>query len=120
MVSPLSGPLASLIYTGMKALFLDATLSRDTFAVTSPDVSFDPAAPTTADYACKAIVEVYALKWRQDGLIKQNDRRVMILANSISVTPTVGDRVTISGTTFTLQDVETDPATAVWTCQGRM
>lgn len=120
VASPLSGSLATAIYKGMKALFIDATLTRDTVSTTSPDVDrFDPPAPTSTDYACKAIVETYSEKFRMDGLVTINDRRVLILANSISVVPTVNDRVTIWGIVFTVMAVETDPALAVYTCQGR-
>lgn len=120
MTSPLSGSLATAIYKGMKALFLDATLTRDTVSTNSPDVDrFDPPAPTSTDYTCKAIVDTYSEKFRMDGLVKANDRRVLILANSIGVVPAVNDRVTIRGVTFTVVAVETDPALAVYTCQGR-
>lgn len=120
MVSLLSGELATIVHQAMKDLFLDAVLTRDTVSTTSPDVDrFDPPAPTSADYTCKAIVETYSEKFRMDGLVKANDRRVLILANSISVVPTINDRVTIRGIVFTVMAVETDPALAVYTCQGR-
>lgn len=121
VASPLSGALAAQIYKGMKALFLDATLTRDTIPTTSPDYDpQDPPAPTSTSYTCKAIVEKYAERMRLEGLVNQKDRKVLILANSLSVTPRVNDRVTISGVTFLVMLVETDPATAVWTLQGRM
>lgn len=120
MTSPLSGSLATSIYKAMKGLFIDATLTRDTASTNSPDVDrFDPPAPTSTNYACKAIVETYREQFRLDGLVQANDRRVLILANSLSVTPTVNDRVTIRGIVFTVIAVETDPALAVYTCQGR-
>lgn len=120
VASPLSGALATAIYKGMKGLFLDATLTKDTASSNSPDIdSFDPPAPTLTDYACKAIVETYAERYRVDGTVKANERKVLILANSLSVTPAVNDRVAIRGVTFTIGEVATDPALAVWECKGR-
>ena len=120
VVSPLSGSLAATIGAAFNSLFLDATLTRDVEVTDSPDrESFDPADPTQTAYSCKAIVETYSQMFRRDGLVEANDRKVLILATSLAVTPKAGDRVTISGVTFMVMEVETDPAVAVWTCQGR-
>jgi hypothetical protein len=118
MTSPLSGALAAQVYQGMKNLFLDATLTRDVpGTITDPA---DPPAPTPTAYACKGIVEKYSDYFRASGLVSAKDRKVLILANSLSVTPAPDDRVTISGVTFTVITVGTDPATAVFEIQGRM
>jgi hypothetical protein len=119
MTSPLSGSLAAAVYKGMKALFLDATLVRDTITVPSPD-TFDPAAPTQTTYTCKAIRDNYSNYDMQNNLIAVGDAKILILANSISTQPTNQDRVTIQGTTFSIVNVLVDPALAVWVCQGRL
>lgn len=118
MTSPLTGSLARTIGNAMAGLFLDAVLTRDAPGVGGDP--FDPPAPVATDYRCKAIVEAYREQFRLDGLVEQNDRKVLILANSLSIRPAAGDRVTISGITFTVIEVSTDPAEAVWTCRGRM
>lgn len=121
MASPLSGSLATTINRAMSSLFLDATYTEDTPSVGSPDVdSFDPPPPISTTYTCKAIVESYSERFRLDGLVEQNDRKVLILAKSLAVVPKAGGRVTISGITFTAIEVTTDPATAVWEVRGRM
>ncbi len=119
--SLLTGEIAAIVYGAFKDIFLDAVLTRDTPSTNSPDVDrFDPPLPTSTTYACKAIVEMYSQRLRQDGLIKANERKVLILANSISVTPEPDDRITIRGITFTIckDGVGTDPALAVWECRG--
>ena len=119
MPSPLTSQIASQIYSGLKSIFLDATLTRDTI-VASPDYDpADPPAPTPVDYACLAIKDNYTRFDMAGGLILVGDVKILILAGSITVTPAPQDRVTIQGATFTLIDVVTDPATALWTCQGR-
>lgn len=120
MTSPLSGSLARTVGNALRSLFLDATLVQDVPVVGSPDVTFDPADPTPTSYTCKAIVEKYAERFRLEGLVEQNERKVLILSDSLSVTPEPGNRVTISGITFTILEVQTDPATAVWECKGRL
>ena len=118
MASPLAGSLARTIGTAMKGLFLDASLTRET--QTSGSDPFDPPAPIVTGYPCKAIVQSYSDYYRANNLVQQSDRKVLILHNSLGVRPQEGDRVTISGITFTLQNVSIDPAEAVWECQGRM
>ncbi len=117
MASPLSGSLAKTVGKAFNSIFLPATLTRDV-AVASPDPA-EPLPPTPTPHACKAIVESYSDYFVANGLINEKDRKVLILAGSLAVRPQAGDRVTISGTTFTIQDVATDPAEAVWTCKGR-
>ena len=117
MSSPLAGSLAKTIGGAFKTLFLDAVLTRDGES-TGP--SYDPTLGEPLTFNCKAIVEKYSDRFRTDSLIRQSDRKVLILANSLGVRPAEGDRITISGITFTAMDVATDPAEAVWEVQGRM
>lgn len=117
MVSPLLGSLAATVGKAFSSTFLSATLTHDV-AGTIVDPA-DPPAPTQTPHTCKAIVEMYAERYRLDGTIKANERKVLILASTLSVTPVPGDRITISGATLTIDEVATDPATAVWTCKGR-
>lgn len=123
MTSPLAGSLAKTIGGAFKSLFFDAVLTRDG-PTTGPDYDPTPGAPLT--FACKAIVEVYSVSFRAAGLVQQNERRVLILAASLNIQdvdasrrkPQPGDVLTINGTTFSILEVETDPATAIWTCRG--
>lgn len=120
MVSPLDGALARQVGSAFRSLFLDATLTRDVVPDSPTYDPFDPPAPVATEYACKAIVEAYADKFRLEGLVQANERKVLILATSLSVRPRPQDRVTIRGITFTITDVKTDPAEAVWECKGAM
>jgi hypothetical protein len=119
MTSPLSGSLARAIHLGLKGTFLTAALTRDVAGTPSPDTTgFDPAVPTQTTYTCKAIHEAYSEMLKRDGLVKEGERKVIILAESLSVEPTATDRITIRSETFTILDVEADPALATWTCRA--
>lgn len=120
MASPLEGALARQVGSAFKALFLPATLTRDVVPSSPAYDPFDPPAPVPVEYPCKAIVEAYADKFRLEGLVAANERKVLILATSLSVRPQPQDRVTIRGITFTVVDVKTDPAEALWECRGAM
>jgi hypothetical protein len=118
VVSPLAGSIAKTIGKAFNSLFLDATLTRDVAGV-SPDPA-DPVAPTQTTFACKAIVEVYSDYLRKSGLVNERDRKVLVLASTLSTVPKPDDRISISGIAFTVMSVATDPATATWEIQGRM
>jgi hypothetical protein len=121
MSSPLENEIAEAIYDGMKDLFLDATLVHDTLPAGSPAYDdFDPGLPIPISYPCKAIVEVYSEYTRAVGFASQSDRRVIILNKSLAVTPLPNDRITIGGKTYTILEVDADPALATWTCKSRV
>ena len=119
MVSPLV-KLPAAIAKALNGIFLDATLTRSTVPASPSYNAWDPPTPSDTAYACKAIVESYSDRYRAEGLVGLKDRKVLILADSLDVTPQANDRITISGVTFLAVDVQTDPATAVWVVQGRM
>lgn len=118
MTSPLSGSLAKTIGKAFNSLFLPAMLVRDV-PQTGGDPA-DPLPPLPANFPCRGMVESYSQYLRANGLVQANERKVLILAFSLGVRPAAGDRVTIRGVTFTLLEVSTDPAEAVWECKGQM
>ena len=121
MTSPLSGSIAAAVYSGLKNLFLDGTLTKDTASSNSPDIdSFDPPAPMATGYTCKVMVETYSQFLRAGGTIKANERKVLILTNSLNVSPSPGDRVTVRGVVFTVVEVTADPALATWECRAQI
>lgn len=118
MTSPLEGRLAKTIGKAMSGLFYDATLSRTTTTGGSP---FDPGGgtTTTVDYTCKAIEDTYSLFEQQNTLIQAGDVKVIVLATTLSVTPTTADKITTRGTERAIIRVDRDPAGATWTLQAR-
>ena len=117
MTNLLQGGLARTIGKAMSGLFLDATLTRDG-PTTGPAYDPVPGAPVT--YACRGMVEKYSAYYRANSLVGERDRKVLLLANGLGTRPLPGDRVTIQGVAFTLQEVATDPANAIWECRGQM
>ncbi len=125
MSSPLLGSLAKQINAGMKGLFLDAVLSR---VAPGSGPSYDPGQGAEADYPCKAIFDSWSAGSIAGGLVASNDRKVLILAQSLpaGVAPMEGDRIALRGLTLrivteggSLPAVSTDPAEAVWTVRAR-
>jgi hypothetical protein len=121
MTSPLEDEIANAIYDGMVDLFLDATLIHDTITAGSPAADvFDPRPPTANSYSCKAIVETYSELTKAMGFASLSDRKILVLTKSLSITPVPNDRVTIRGQTFTVLQVDADPAKATWELRCRV
>jgi len=68
-----------------------------------------------SDVSIKAISDEIQSDEIQGRDVKMTDRKLLVANNDISVTPKVGDYVTIAGSRFNLIDYETDPATALYT-----
>src|SRR3954463_10456680 len=119
VASPLSGSLAKTIYKSFKAIFLDATLTRDGANSTA---AYDPTTATATVYTCKAIAE-YTKGTTGTDMAGVTDVTILILANSLSVSPEPLDRIAIAsqGIAGVIANdpkaVTSDPARATWQCR---
>lgn len=59
---------------------------------------------TTTTYSLVAVVLDYsmAIKSKADSLVKVNDRKVLVAAKDLAVTPTTNDLITIGGVDYTV------------------
>lgn len=77
--------------------------------------------PTTSSHSARGIVDDYDEKQVDGTLIQQGDRRVLLLGDTIAgrKVPEPNDEVTISGGTYVIVRVATDPDKAAYVCQAR-
>lgn len=71
------------------------------------------------EYPCKALVDDYSDMRRATSGIQTNDRKIIILAASVSVQPAVGHAIRAEGRDWQIISLSRDPAAATWECQGR-
>lgn len=73
------------------------------------------------DYPCKLLVADYsdALRSLANGAIGIRDRRAIVIADELSITPTVSDLVSALGETWAVIAVKRDPASATYELQIR-
>lgn len=119
MVSFLEGKMAAQIGKAFASTFYAATVNVTTTAAPDPSTPWLPGAPTTAAHVCKGMVDVYDAYYIANSLVEASDRKVLILATSLDVTPTEEMTITIRGVTYQIVSVKVDPALAVWECQCR-
>ena len=123
MASPLD-KVASQVGRAFNRIFYPATLTR------SGEVTGgDPWNPTTGDsgtHTCKALVSSWDQGALVGGLVRSDERKILILASTLDTEPRAGDQITVEmpdGTeeSFVISSeggsqpaVKTDPAKAGW------
>ena len=119
MTSWLQGKLADQIYKGFKrqGMVLAGSLRRE--EVTGLDGYGDPIY-SVSTYDFEGYVDDFSALTRQGAGIPQGDRRVNIFAKSLSVTPQIGDDVTVEGYGWMKlrTNISIDPAKTLWECQA--
>jgi hypothetical protein len=114
VASPLEGSLAKTIGKTFNNLFLSATLSREV-AIDSPAPEpGEPAQTVTQTFSCKAITEEFSDYYKLQNLVQANERKILVLADSLNTEPKQNDKITIRNKTYTVVSVGTDPAKATW------
>lgn len=115
MVSLLDG-LPATIGAAFESVFKDATLTRVSARASDGRGGFSE---TRASDACKALVVDYTDFQRFAGGIPAGDRKIMVLASTLTAAVSVDDEITIDGRLWRLIEVTTDPAKAVYEARGR-
>jgi hypothetical protein len=115
----LEGPLAAKIGKAFASIFYPCTLTRSTPAAPDPAAPWAPGEPETTAYPCLGMVEAYSDYAIANSIVDAQDRKVMILASSLTIVPTDLDTVTIRGASYRVLQVKTDPGRAVWELRVR-
>ena len=71
------------------------------------------------EYTCQGMREEYSKEMISGGVVEKNDQKILILQDSLDVTPSTDDEITVNGDTYTVIDFEQDPAGALWEVQAR-
>ncbi|ACL61748.1 hypothetical protein [Methylobacterium nodulans] len=121
----LDGSLAGVFAAGFSWLYADAVYTVD--EPSEGGSKWDPAPPTPKTYPCKAMRDEWTAYERQGGLIGAQDWKVLVLTESLPVTPVEGARITLYGQTLTIASagggapaVTTDPARGAWVLRCRL
>lgn len=110
--------LPNIINGAFKGLFYPAVMTVYV-PVESPDPA-DPLPPVPVSYPCRAYVENYSAYYRANSLIDAKDRKVIVLAKSMSIEPVIGATLAVQGVPFTIIAYDDGgSARSVWEIQGR-
>lgn len=114
----LDGDIATIIGNAFSSTFYACTVTRKSY---SGGDAWDKASQTetSTDYTCKGMVDTFTNKERENSKILESDRKILILATSLSITPDPKDTITIRSVTYAIVAIDTDPALAVWVIAGR-
>lgn len=117
MASPLEGSIRRTIGKAMRSIFHTVTVIRSTPGGGPP---WDPGEPVLVEYPGKGFIDDYSDFALTNSNIQSGDRKVVVLADSLEITPETSDLVRVRGQTFSVLNVATDPAEATWTLQARL
>lgn len=121
-MSVLEDEIAELVADGLAAADVpyDMTVTRTVPGVVDPEEPWVEVPPTTEEYACQGFIDSYSNYWIAQGVVEAGDRKISIVAKTLSTVPVQGDTITARGETYTIVgDVKTDPAIALWECHCR-
>ncbi len=117
----LDGQLARTIYQGFRNKLLTGQLRKAVPSISGGLLpNGDPIATAIVLYTCQGFVEGYSAIYKARAGIPETDSKVNVFAASLpaGVRPEKDDKVKFLGTWWQLRKAETDPATALWTCQA--
>lgn len=116
-----AGILKRELGRGMSAPPFKGTLFKVTQGTEDPTASTAGAQPTETEHAFTGWMESYDDSLVDDTRIKQGDRLISILGDSIAggVVPDQDDKITLEGTQWQIVQVDRDPLDAVYACQCR-
>lgn len=117
MVSQLLNQVRKQIGAGFKGQLLPGTLRRYTPG-TVVDAAGDVTSETPSSHTFEGIVDTYSAFYRAQAGIPDTDVKVLIIGDSLDVTPQKDDQVKIRDKWYQLRSVDTDPALAQYTCQA--
>ena len=113
--------ISGLINKNIGPGVLDATLIKVASGTRTVGQLTGGTNPTTASYACRGFTDTLDRNRLEGTLAEDGDVLVALIGDSIASgqVPHPGDRIVISGTTYNVISVSTDPALAVYNCVGR-
>jgi len=109
------------IYQGFRGKLRSGTLRRHSNdPLLALDENGETATPLIETWSCQGFVDNYSKFLRAQAGIPDSDMQINIFASSLTsgVVPKIQDYVTFAGGWYQLKVPQTDPAVALWTCQG--
>lgn len=114
----LDGDIAKEVFKAFKGKLLSGELRRETSNNTLDEYG-DPTDPTISYFAIEGFTDEFSEFYKAKAGIPDSDLKVNIFAQSApTLTPTKDDKVRFGTSWYQLRKVNTDPATALWTCQA--
>lgn len=116
MVSILEGELADALADAIESAGLPYAVTVTRTTTSGP--AYDPVILETP-YVGKGWRDQFNQDMIDGTLVQANDARCFILANSLAITPTTADTLTLDGATYAIVRVSIDPAGTAFEIQGR-
>ena len=117
----LDGSLAKTVYDAMKNVFLDGQLIQEDRGTYNEETGSFAGGTGESAYDIKVLREHWSAYRQAQGIVAKQDRKFIILAESCTVEPALGDILLYDGTRYTIAEpMERDPANAVYIVNGKL
>ena len=116
--------MSILLDGSLAARLTDALVATDlpySLVVQHQESDGDPFNPTLVwvDHDCTGWLDTFDANDIDGTLIKATDVKAFVILSSLDMTPSTTDRLVANGTTYTIANVQRDPADACWIVQAR-
>lgn len=112
------GKLARTIASALAGVMYPITIKRTTAGVYVPGGGYTPG--TTTTHTARGMVDSPTTQELQAGLIEPGDRKVTLLTQGLTITPSPAtDKVVLGGIDLTIIAVTSDPAGATFVLRVR-
>lgn len=120
-MSLLEGELADIIGNALVEANIpyDMTVIRMEPGPGNPDRPWEPGEPVPVEHPCKGFTDVYNVHEQSASVIQSGDIKIVIIANTLSITPEPNMSVQARGVTYRVIEVSPDPALATYQVQAR-
>lgn len=112
----------SFAATGQRLGVKDAMLIKVAPGVRIPGDITSGTQPIETNYPCKGYVSTFDAGEIDGSLIQKDDRRISLFSSTLEgAEPRPDDKISIEGSTYRVVLIlERDPASVMFTCQGRL
>lgn len=117
MGNPLFGiDISKLIHDNISPGVLAATLVKRANTARTPGSLSGGLNPSSTSYSCRGFIDSKQKRFIDGTLVTDGAENIVLIGDSIvGAVPEIGDRVTIEGRTFVVEQLDRDPAAAVYT-----
>ena len=115
-MSILDSELADTLTEALSAFDIPQSCVVTRMEVSGPE--WDPTL-TPVDHACSGWIDNYTQLDHVDSAVQINDRKAFVLCSSLDITPTTADQFKLGGVSYSIVNVQRDPASAAWVLQAR-
>lgn len=115
----LRGSIPRLVARALAPVLEDLTYQEVAQVPVDADKAWEGTTEAVRPHRCRGYVGEFSRAELASSLVEANDRKVVVVADSLDVEPDETGRVVVSGRSLAVVSVRSDPLRATWEIQAR-